>query len=218
MAEVKREWMPWLAAAIGPVGFITITLFWDLCPIDPSSRFDAFLERNWLPVLLFAPILLLPLFLFTFHKYVAQKSSARLGESSARPDKDLFEAYETGKHRRYGLLFSVNGAAFALVEFFFGKDQPRIEALTVYQIAFGMMCFSAIMSFDILAFGLKMRFSRSQKSIWDGLFAWPGWVVLGALWLLISTGWLLAGSAEYRRVPPNTDCSDGPKIFFLSGH
>jgi len=30
------------------------------------------------------------------------------------PDPKLFELYENGKHRRYSLLFSINGGAFAI--------------------------------------------------------------------------------------------------------
>jgi len=33
------------------------------------------------------------------------------------PDPKLFELYENGKHRRYSLLFSINGGAFAIAKF-----------------------------------------------------------------------------------------------------
>lgn len=112
----------------------------------------------------------------------------------------LFEAYESGKHRRYTLLFAGNGGAFAVVELLTtSKRATGTEALTVEEIACGMLLFTLIMCLDILAFGRKMRKAwrdslrdKSSISMLDGLFALPGWLVLGALWLLISLGWMLS--------------------------
>jgi hypothetical protein len=70
--------------------------------------------------------------------------------------------------------------------------------LTMSHLAVGMILFTAVMSFDIVTFGLKMReewktsvSDLQNVSIRKGLFALPGWIVLGAIWLLISVGWLL---------------------------
>lgn len=98
-----------------------------------------------------------------------------------------FKAYEEGKHRRYNLLFSVNGGAFAVAKLF---AQPNIGnvvgSLTVRQLSIGMALFTAVMSADIFMFGEKM-----QKYDAD-VFQWQGKLVLLLIGGLISAGWLLA--------------------------
>jgi hypothetical protein len=128
-------------------------------------------------------------------------------------DEKLFKAYEDGKHRRYNLLFAVNGGAFAVAKLLGEKGAANVGKLTMDHLAVGMILFTAVMSFDILAFGWKMR-SEWKKSVSDqqkisrsdGLFAWPGWSVLVALWLLISGGWFLVavGSQIYPRTEGDT--------------
>jgi hypothetical protein len=113
-------------------------------------------------------------------------------------DEKLFNAYENGKHRRYSLLFAVNGGAFAVAKLLDAKGTAGVGNLTMSHLAVGMILFTAVMSFDILTFGLKMRKlwkesvpDLQKTSIGEGLFALPGWIVLAAIWLLISSGWLL---------------------------
>jgi hypothetical protein len=113
-------------------------------------------------------------------------------------DEKLFKAYEDGKHRRYNLLFAVNGGAFAVAKLLGEKGTAVAGNLSISHLAVGMILFTGVMSFDILTFGLKMRAEwkklvpELQKvSIWNGLFALPGWIVLAAIWFLISIGWLL---------------------------
>ena len=113
-------------------------------------------------------------------------------------DEKLFKAYEDGKHRRYNLLFAVNGGAFAVAKLLGEKGTVAVGNLTMSRLAIGMILFTTIMSFDILTFGLKMRkqWKKSvpdlqKTSISEGMFALPGWIVLSAIWLLISIGWLL---------------------------
>lgn len=115
-----------------------------------------------------------------------------------RFDEVLFKAYEEGKHRRYNLLFAVNGGAFAVAKLLGEKSAAIAGGLTLDRLALGMVLFATVMCFDILSFGLKMRaeWMKSQPdpqqvSAWEGMFALPGWIVLAALWLLISGGWLL---------------------------
>lgn len=112
-------------------------------------------------------------------------------------DKDLFKAYEDGKHRRYSLMFAVNGGAFAVARLLGEKGNPVAGDLTLRHLAVGMILFTTIMSFDILTFGLRMRKQwktsvpdLQKPSILEGLFALPGWIVLTSIWLLISAGWL----------------------------
>jgi hypothetical protein len=126
---------------------------------------------------------------------------ATTGGTPARAgfDDKFFEAYEAGKHRRYGLLFAVNGGAFAVAQFLAGKGAAGVGQLTPAALAWGMILFTLVMTADLAAFGVKMRgkWKEAQPdpkavSVWDGQFSLPGWVVLGALCLLICTGWALA--------------------------
>jgi hypothetical protein len=74
--------------------------------------------------------------------------------------KDAFELYENGKHRRYSLLFAVNGGAFAVAKLLVGEiTRPEIVlgGLRLWQLSLGMLLFTAVMVWDIFEFGLKMR-------------------------------------------------------------
>jgi hypothetical protein len=106
--------------------------------------------------------------------------------------KDAFDLYENGKHRRYSLLFSVNGGAFAIAKLFMGQPEKAdhvLGALTLRQLSFGMAVFTAIMVWDIWAFGIKMR-----RSYLKGAFGREGKVVLLSLGALLCLGWLLVGA------------------------
>jgi hypothetical protein len=107
-------------------------------------------------------------------------------------DDRLFKAYEDGKHRRYNLLFAVNGGAFAVAKLLGEKGAIALGNLTMSRLAIGMILFTTVISFDILAFGWKMRGKSvpAPQKVWDGIFALPGWIVLLSIWLLISFGWL----------------------------
>jgi hypothetical protein len=131
-------------------------------------------------------------------------------EAPVRTDLDekLFGAYEAGKHRRYNLLFAVNGGAFAIAKLLGEGQAMATGGLTLRHLAVGMVLFTTIMSFDVLAFGhgMRRRSMRHRSALtlrerfrsWtsEGLFRLPGWIVLGTLWLLISAGWLLVGFGE----------------------
>ena len=114
---------------------------------------------------------------------------------------EAFKLYEDGKHRRYALLFSVNGGAFAIAKLLLDAKPLRDEAghdignqavhvignLTLPELAVGMAVFTAIMVLDIYLFGEKMR-----KRLPDA-FHWQGKMVLLLIGLLICAGWLRAG-------------------------
>jgi hypothetical protein len=105
---------------------------------------------------------------------------------------DAYKLYEDGKHRRYSLLFSVNGGAFALAKLLTGepgKVGVVLGKLTLEQLAVGMVAFTAIMVVDIYFFGEKMR--REYKAA--NFFGPQGKVVLILLGLLVCGGWYLAG-------------------------
>lgn len=106
--------------------------------------------------------------------------------------KDINGLYEQGKHRRYGLLFAVNGGAFALAKLLvtgFGQNAFILGGLTLWMLALGMAAFSAVMCLDIFQFGRRMR------ALDGALFGFWGRLVLGMLGLLLIGGWLVVGFA-----------------------
>lgn len=100
---------------------------------------------------------------------------------------DSFKAYEEGKHRRYNLLFAVNGGAFAVAKLFGeAKMVSVLGSLTLPQLSFGMIAFTAVMVWDIFAFGQKMRATYLPDQ-----FGWVGKTVLLLVGFLICAGWFL---------------------------
>jgi hypothetical protein len=74
---------------------------------------------------------------------------------------DAYGVYQDGKSRRFSLLFTVNGGAFALVGFLAG-DQPRVKfgvfalwAFVVVPIA--LVLFTRAMRDDFFVFGEAMH-------------------------------------------------------------
>jgi hypothetical protein len=115
---------------------------------------------------------------------------------------DKFKAYEDGKHRRYNLLFAVNGGAFAVAKLFTdpkllcdGNLPPILGGLSLGRLSFGMILFTALMTLDIYMFGHKMRKlmleGKRNVSMWQETFSLPGKAVLIAIGSLICIGWFL---------------------------
>lgn len=109
--------------------------------------------------------------------------------------RDGLELYETGKHRRYSLLFSVNGGAFAIAKLL--AEAPTgspvvLGGLTLSHLSVGMILFTAVMVYDIFAFGEKMRAALDRPGR-PGVFGPPGKVVLLLLGALIASGWAFVG-------------------------
>ena len=103
--------------------------------------------------------------------------------------KEAFELYEGGKHRRYSLLFSVNGGAFAIAKLLTDKSEKFVLGdLSLSQLSLGMMLFTAAMIGDIFMFGLKM-----QKTYLADAFGRSGKFVLVLLGVLLMWGWFLVG-------------------------
>jgi hypothetical protein len=120
------------------------------------------------------------------------------GTMSERKAPESFKTYEDGKHRRYQLLFSVNGGAFAVAKLLGDKDLSGIAGhLTLSRLSIGMLLFTLVMVTDIFAFGEKMRkfMGGNEKPPPDslGVFGPPGKVVLLLLGALICAGWILIG-------------------------
>ena len=104
--------------------------------------------------------------------------------------KDIYTLYETGKGRRYNLLFSVNGAAFAIVSFLIKDGGNRIIAgWTGLMVAAGMIAFTAIMWWDIFGFGKKMAYLGDRLE----LFGPDGKLVVSLLAMLLIAAWMGVG-------------------------
>jgi hypothetical protein len=117
---------------------------------------------------------------------------------------EYYKAYEDGKHRRYELLFAVNGGAFAVAKF---AADPKsgfvLGGLSLLWLSVGMVMFTAAMVTDIFLFGELMRSTLPLDAFNpDGdtvaVFAWPGKGVLITIGVLICFGWLFAA---FGRVP-----------------
>jgi hypothetical protein len=98
---------------------------------------------------------------------------------------ESFKAYEEGKHRRYNLLFAVNGGAFAGAKLFVEKCAGVLGDLTLRELGIGMAGFTIVMVLDIFMFGQKMRKNYLREA-----FRWQGKSVLIGIGLLICLGWI----------------------------
>jgi hypothetical protein len=100
---------------------------------------------------------------------------------------ESFKLYEDGKHRRYSLLFAVNGGAFAIAKLYAEKNAAAVLGnLTLDRMSFGMILFTVVMVVDIFIFGQKMR-----ETYLPGAFGWEGKTVLVLIGILICAGWFL---------------------------
>jgi hypothetical protein len=112
-----------------------------------------------------------------------------MSNGAAVPD---FRAYEDGKHRRYELLFAVNGGAFAIAKLLLQCKPTEgnlfvLGNLSLHHLAIGMVFFTVVMVFDIYSFGRKMRLQL------PAVFGWEGKLVLLSIGCLIGVGWFLVG-------------------------
>jgi ketosteroid isomerase-like protein len=99
------------------------------------------------------------------------------------------QLYEDGKHRRYSLMFAVNGGAFAVARLLTGSGETPalvVGSLRLEQLAVGMALFTTIMAIDIDAFGRRMK--EKDRDLYKGI----GVFVLLAIGSLTVAGWMLA--------------------------
>ncbi len=101
--------------------------------------------------------------------------------------KDAMELYENGKHRRYSLLFSVNGGAYAVAAVI-AKSGNVLGGLSLRDLSMGMVAFTIVMTWDIYEFG-----ERNRKVPIPEVFGNKGKMVLLLLGALICIGWIKAG-------------------------
>lgn len=102
-----------------------------------------------------------------------------------KPVPESFRYYEEGKHRRYSLLFAVNGGAFAVAKMF-AENAALPGHLTITELSWGMIVFTVTMTWDIFVFGEKMRTTYLPSA-----FGLPGKAVLLVIGTLICAGWFL---------------------------
>jgi hypothetical protein len=139
--------------------------------------------------------------------------SGRSPEEAEIPE--VREAYEQGKHRRYNLLFAVNGGAFAVAQLFFDttdldrdvsvrtfrtflgnltvSNATLLGDLQLWQLSLGMALFTMVIVLDIFMFGQNMRRIQNmrEKRPELSLFGWQGKLVLILIGGLVVTGWTL---------------------------
>jgi hypothetical protein len=105
---------------------------------------------------------------------------------------EAYKLYEDGKHRRYELLFAVNGGAFAIAKLI--GEKPGLGSLRLSYVALGMVLFTITMVYDIYQFGKKWhaigeRFKRDDKDQLHTIFGSPGRRVIIIIGALICLGW-----------------------------
>jgi hypothetical protein len=106
--------------------------------------------------------------------------------------QEAYKLYEDGKHRRYELLFAVNGGAFAIAKLI--GDKSSLGGLRLPYLALGMVLFTITMVFDIYKFGEKWHAIGRQLNpdTMYTIFGQPGRIVLIVIGILICLGWTLA--------------------------
>lgn len=109
-----------------------------------------------------------------------------------------FDAYEHGKHRRYKLLFAVNGGAFAVAKLLSDPEACEVlGGLSLWQLSVGMILFTILMVMDIFFFGQNMRSTLPRDAAEPNgmtveVFGAAGKAVLILIGILICAGWFLA--------------------------
>lgn len=95
----------------------------------------------------------------------------------------ILQTYADGKMKRYGLLFSVNGGAFALARW----SSEKSVVIDAAVIAAGTILFTILVPLDIWMFGIAMR--TQFDTVQDGLFGQHGrLILLGLALFLIAVG------------------------------
>lgn len=103
---------------------------------------------------------------------------------------DVAKLYEDGKHRRYSLLFAVNGGSFAVAKLLAAPEdisQPLVGSLRLTHLALGMVLFTTLMVVDIDAFAGRMK--RKNVELYQNIGAF----VLLAIGSLLVAGWMMVG-------------------------
>ena len=115
--------------------------------------------------------------------------------------QEAFKLYEDGKHRRYELLFAVNGGAFAIVKVMW--DKGELGGLRLPYVALGMVLFTITMVVDIYKFGDNWHSIGKEITACKKyeIFGSVGRRVLIAIGLLLCLAWTLASGLLRSLVP-----------------
>ena len=101
---------------------------------------------------------------------------------------DGLRTYIDGKMRRYSLMFSVNGGAFAIAKLMTDANSAKLLGyLSIRQLALGAIVFTILMAIDIWWFGQMMR----ERFLGEIAFSRRGKLILILLAALLISGWLL---------------------------
>ena len=120
-------------------------------------------------------------------------SGTEIKQKTLEKANDRLQALDTyieGKMKRYSLLFSVNGGAFAIAKILSEPNSTRIlGGLTLQELAIGAVLFTILMGIDIFLWGQMMR-----TKFFDGelVFKWAGKSILILLCILLILAWLIA--------------------------
>ena len=80
----------------------------------------------------------------------------------------VFSDYEQGKHRRYSLLFSVNGGAFAITQLLAKFSQGDSWSIGPSPAGVANVMITVLVVLDIYTFGKKMRkLQNDQRAAGD---------------------------------------------------
>src|SRR6266545_461162 len=77
---------------------------------------------------------------------------------------EIFKDYEDGKHRRYSLLFAVNGGAFAVATAS-AEARTALGCVGLVALCLGMVAFTVLMVIDIFVFGFNMRSALPRDAL-----------------------------------------------------
>ncbi len=101
---------------------------------------------------------------------------------------DGLRTYIDGKLKRYSLLFSVNGGAFAIAKLTADtQTHTLLGGLKIGHLAFGAIFFTMIMSYDIWLWAQMMK----RNFLGNLAFNWQGKTVLLSLASLVIAAWAL---------------------------
>lgn len=104
---------------------------------------------------------------------------------------DGLRTYIDGKMRRYSLLFSVNGGAFAIAKLMTGSDNAGnavlLGSLKLWHLALGSIIFTILIVLDNFLWAQRMK----KEFLGDLAFNVPGKMILLLLGVLIISAWLL---------------------------
>jgi len=150
-----------IVAAAGAIGWV----------VSPTNRFDVGLLVGVIAGPILGPI-------------AAKFEFEMVTEELTREVRGL---YLEGKMKRYSLLFSVNGGAFAIAKLLRGADPPG--GLSMAALSVGAVVFTILMTADIWLWGAGMRGLYGEK-----LFRPIGQTILLMIGALLASGWILIAS------------------------